>query len=124
MGYKATDAAAIRAESSSVITPSSLKERFDKSFTKVKILFEEEEPHFIEEDSVDDNLEVSSGGDEFVVEVSKVLAHRVTEDGYEYLVEFKYLEEDPEWLAEESLDCDELLEEYWSRLQRSALNEI
>lgn len=84
VGYKATDEPSIRPQAAPVISAPSLQTRMEKAFAKAQVLFEAEEARYVEEDSDEDNDdEGPEEDDENVVEVSKVLAHNITEDGYD-----------------------------------------
>lgn len=117
-GYKATDPLQVRAARTAVMSPADIASRLDSAFAKVDALMQRSEPVYVPEGDEDEPL--ADDDDDEHVEVSALLGHREGHDGdYEFLVKFRYLDEEPQWLPEEHLHCDALKDAYWADIARS-----
>ncbi|XP_015756973.1 PREDICTED: chromobox protein homolog 1-like [Acropora digitifera] len=78
----------------------------------------------IEETPVSATVEQENGAteEEEEYEVEKVVDKRIHKGKVEYLLKWKgYTSEDNTWETEDSLDCEELLQEYESRLEKQSI---
>ena len=78
----------------------------------------------IEETPVSATVEQENGAteEEEEYEVEKVVDKRIHKGKVEYLLKWKgYTSDDNTWETEDSLDCEELLQEYESRLEKPSI---